>query len=306
VAQGSQAGTVPVPCGPFGADAEPTRAEDGWVSGTGANDATRALFDRIALGYDRTGVAFFEPIGRRLVELAGLGAGDRVLDIGCGRGAVVFPAAAAVGPTGHVTGFDLAPAMVALLAEEVAARGLANVDVCVGGAEDPPVRSSSFDHALASLVLPFVPDVPRAIAAAFGVLVPGGRLGFTTFAGGDARWEPLEDLLVGAAGTEGPEDHDGEEGGALASADAIREVVTVAGFVDVRMREEPFRVVFETPRRWLAWFRSTSGVALLEAVPRERREDAVARALALVETFRDGDGLIGMRVGVRYTTARRP
>jgi SAM-dependent methyltransferase len=306
VAQGSQAGTVPVPCGPFGADTQGMRAEDGWVGGTGANDATRALFDRIALGYDRTGVAFFEPIGRRLVELAGIGVGERVLDIGCGRGAVVFPAAAAVGPTGHVTGFDLAPAMVALLAEEVAARGLATVDVCVGGAEDPPIRSSSFDHALASLVLPFVPDVPRAIAAAFDVLVPGGRLGFTTFAGGDARWEPLEELLVGAAGTEGPEDHDGEEGGALASADAIHEIVTAAGFVDVRMREEPFRVVFETSQRWLAWFRSTSGMALLEAIPRERRDDAVERALAFVDTLRDDDGGIGMEVVVRTSLARRP
>jgi SAM-dependent methyltransferase len=305
VAQGSHAGTVPVPHGPFGADAEPTRAEDGWVGDGRANDETRALFDRVARQYDHTGVAFFEPIGRRLVELAGIGAGERVLDIGCGRGAVVFPAAAAVGPTGLVTGFDLAPAMVALLAREVAERGLVNVGVCVADAQAPPVRSSWFDHALASLVFPFVPDVPRAIAEVFDVLASGGRLGFTTFGRGDARWEPLEELLVDAAGGRDPDDDTGERD-ALGSVEAIGQVVAGAGFADVRIREEPFRVVFETRHRWLAWFRSTSGMALLEAIPRERREEAVERALAFVDTLRDDDGRIGMEVVVRTSLARRP
>ncbi|MGE5225663.1 MAG: class I SAM-dependent methyltransferase [Planctomycetaceae bacterium] len=274
----------------------------------GAKDATRALFDLVAPDYERTGVAFFEPIGRRLVELAGPRPGERVLDVGCGRGAVLFPAAAAVGPTGHVTGFDLAPAMVALVAQEVAERGLTNVDVRVGDAEDPPVPASSFDHVLASLVLPFVPDVPRAITAVLEVLVPGGRFGFTTFGDGDARWEPLEALLVGAAGDADDPDERGseEEEGPLASIYAIREILAAAGCVDLQIRDEPFRVVFETPERWLAWFRSTSGTALLEAIPPERRHDVVARALALVDTLRGDDGSIGMGVAIRYTSARRP
>ncbi|MGZ4131793.1 MAG: class I SAM-dependent methyltransferase [Actinomycetota bacterium] len=273
----------------------------------GAKDGVRDLFDLVASDYDRTGVAFFEPIGRRLVELAGVRAGERVLDVGCGRGAVLFLAAEAVGPAGHVTGFDLAPAMVAMLADEVAERGLSNVDVRVGDAEDPQVPSSSFDHVLASLVLPFLPDGPRAVAAAFEALAPGGRFGFTTFGNGDARWEPLEELLVRAGG-DGEQDgsDEGPEEGSLATVAAIRVVLTEAGFVDAEIVDEPRRTVFETPERWLAWFRSTSGIALLLRIPPERRDDAAARAMALVDTLRGDDGQIGMQIAVRYTLARRP
>jgi O-methyltransferase/aklanonic acid methyltransferase len=270
-----------------------------------ATAGTRASFDRVAPLYDRTGVAFFEPIGRRLVEVAGVRAGERVLDVGCGRGAVLFAATEAVGPSGRVIGFDLAPAMVRLLREEVTGRELANVDVCVGDAEEPPVRSSSFDHWLASLVLPFVPDVGRAIAAAFDLLVPGGRIAFTTFGHGDARWDPLARLLNAAAGIDDPQEDDDADG-SLGSAEGLAELLASAGFVEARIHEEPFRVVFDTPGRWLAWFRSTSGAGLLEQIPPERRDDAEARAMALVDGLRDDGGLIAMQVGVRTSIARRP
>lgn len=59
------------------------------------------VFEQAASSYDRTGVSYFEPFGTALVGCAGIRPGERVLDIGCGRGAVLFPAAAATGPTGH-------------------------------------------------------------------------------------------------------------------------------------------------------------------------------------------------------------
>src|SRR5689334_4965853 len=70
------------------------------------------IFDRAAPTYDQTGVEFFGPPGRELVRLAGIAAGQRVLDLGCGRGNVLFPAAEAVGPTGEVIGVDFAPGML--------------------------------------------------------------------------------------------------------------------------------------------------------------------------------------------------
>jgi ubiquinone/menaquinone biosynthesis C-methylase UbiE len=49
-----------------------------------------ALFDRVADTYDTVGVEWFGPIGRGLVAELGPTAGERALDIGCGRGAVLF------------------------------------------------------------------------------------------------------------------------------------------------------------------------------------------------------------------------
>ena len=49
--------------------------------------------------------------------------GERVLDVGCGPGATTLPYAAAVGPTGHVTGIDISEPMLAVARSRVAERG---------------------------------------------------------------------------------------------------------------------------------------------------------------------------------------
>nr|WP_308784713.1 methyltransferase domain-containing protein [Phytohabitans houttuyneae] len=98
------------------------------------------VFDRAAPTYEQTGVAFFDPIGAALAERAGLRAGERVLDVGCGRGASLLPAAEAVGPSGVAAGIDLAPGMVAATAAEARRRGLTQVHVKVGDAEAPTSR----------------------------------------------------------------------------------------------------------------------------------------------------------------------
>ena len=65
---------------------------------------------------------------QRVMELAAIAAGARVLDVACGTGLVTFPAALAAGPTGHVSATDLSEAMVERLREEAARRGVANID----------------------------------------------------------------------------------------------------------------------------------------------------------------------------------
>src|SRR5690242_5059303 len=139
------------------------------------------LFSLISEDYDQGEVEFFSKFATALVEFAELRTGERVLDVGCGRGAVTFPAAEAVGERGHVEAIDIAPGMVDLLASDLAQRGIVNVDVRVGDAEAPDVEAGSIDAVLASLVLFFLPDLGAALQAYRRALRPGGRLAFTTF-----------------------------------------------------------------------------------------------------------------------------
>ncbi|MBW6439200.1 hypothetical protein KZ829_36295 [Actinoplanes hulinensis] len=60
------------------------------------------IFNEAADDYDSVGVDFFSPFGAALAEAAAIAPGERVLDVGCGRGTVLFPAAAATGPPGRV------------------------------------------------------------------------------------------------------------------------------------------------------------------------------------------------------------
>ncbi len=64
------------------------------------------LFNKIFESYDR--LKFQKEPCERLVIHAGIGQGERVLDVACGTGWATLAAAHAVGPTGRVTGMDIA------------------------------------------------------------------------------------------------------------------------------------------------------------------------------------------------------
>src|SRR5579871_2774492 len=81
------------------------------------------VFNRAAATYGQVGPGYFAYFGRRLIEQVGLAPGMRGLDVGTGRGAVLFPAAQAVGPSGSVLGIDLSEEMVRATNAEIEQRG---------------------------------------------------------------------------------------------------------------------------------------------------------------------------------------
>ena len=96
--------------------------------------AVQQVFDGAADTYDAVGVSMFQPIAEQLVTDLSPRSGERALDVGCGRGAVLFRLADAVGPTGRAIGIDLSPRMVEATTADAGAAGLA-VEVSVGDAQ---------------------------------------------------------------------------------------------------------------------------------------------------------------------------
>src|SRR6266498_4392633 len=139
------------------------------------------VFHRSSSTYGRIGPNFFSHFGRNLVSHANLPLHARVLDVACGRGAVLFPAANAVGPKGFVTGIDFAEGMVKETAREVADRGLSNVGVYQMDAEHLDFRDSSFDAVLCGFAIFFFPQLERALAEFRRVLKPGGSIAVSTW-----------------------------------------------------------------------------------------------------------------------------
>src|SRR6187431_3197715 len=130
-------------------------AEPGASDGPTTEDpraGVRATFDKVADTYDATSIDFMGPIAAGLVAELAVRPGERVLDVGCGRGAALLPLAAATGTTGRVTGIDLSPRMIELTAADVLAAGLQeSVEVRVGDAQDLDVEDGSFDVVASSL-----------------------------------------------------------------------------------------------------------------------------------------------------------
>ena len=142
-----------------------------WVAG---------VFDRAAPTYDEVAGAYHDHFGVRLIESAGVGPGDVVLDVGCGRGAVLVPAGARVGSSGSVVGVDLSPEMVRLATERADAAGIA-ARLEVMDAEHLDVPDGSFSVVLCGFGIFFLPDPERAAAGFRRALAGGGRLGVSTW-----------------------------------------------------------------------------------------------------------------------------
>jgi len=261
------------------------------------------VFDRAADTYDAVGVEWFGPIARGLVDELRPAPGERVLDVGCGRGAALFPLAEAVGPTGHVLGIDLSPRMVEATAAD--ARGLPQVEVRVGDARAPGLPASSYDVVASSLVLFFLPDPAGAVAAWRDLLVPGGRLGVATFGQQDERWKALDELFTPYLPPAMLDARTSGRRGPFASDEGMAALLAGAGLVEVRTAHRRVEAVFADARQWVDFSWSHGQRVMWEAVPVDRHDDVRRQAVELLEEIRDADGRMAFSQDVRYTLGQR-
>jgi SAM-dependent methyltransferase len=116
--------------------------------------------------------AFFAQWAPRLLDAAGVGAGQRVLDVACGTGIVARGASARVAGTGSVVGLDLNEAMLA-----VARRISPEVDWRAGAAAALPFADGEFDVTLSQMAMMFFPDPGAALREMARVTRRGGTVG---------------------------------------------------------------------------------------------------------------------------------
>ena len=144
----------------------------------------RAMFDRIAGVYDlmnRVMTAGLDHEWRvRAADLAGVGPGDRVLDVATGTGDLALELAGRVGPEGEVVGSDFSEEMLAR-ARDKDADGRVRFEWA--NAMSLPYERGTFDAVTAGFGVRNFADLGRGIAEMARVLRPGGRmvvLEFTT------------------------------------------------------------------------------------------------------------------------------
>lgn len=132
-------------------------------------------WDRAAEFYEGYWQQQLAPAQDRLLELAALKPGDRVLDIACGTGLATFPTAAAIAPGGSVVGTDISDVMVDICLRLAKERGIDNATFERMEAESLKVKDDSFDAVLCALGLMYVTDFLGSVREMFRATKPGGR-----------------------------------------------------------------------------------------------------------------------------------
>lgn len=185
-----------------------------------------------------------QPVSDRLVAMAHLQAGHRVLDVATGLGEPAITAARTVGPQGWVLGVDQAEQMIAFARERAATEGLGNLEFRVLDAEMLDIAERDFDAILSRWGLMFFADLPGGLARLRACLRPGGWLAAAIWAA------PEQVPMCSLAGREirralpGPFPEPDRLGPfALAEPGLLARRMTEAGFSDVW--EEPVTVVSE-------------------------------------------------------------
>ena len=133
-------------------------------------------WDKAVDYYERSWQKQLFPAQKRLLELADLREGERVLDVACGTGLVTFPAAASVGVNGKVVGSDISQGMVNKAGEIAAAQNLRQIEFKRMDGEDLQFPDASFDVVLCALGLLYFPDPLKSLQEMYRVIKPGGRL----------------------------------------------------------------------------------------------------------------------------------
>jgi len=271
------------------------------VSGEAHDDGRKAwlagVFDRAAPTYDRVGEAYHDHFGTLLVAAAGIRPGGSVLDVACGRGAALIPAARRAAG-GRVLGVDLSPAMVAAAVTALAEAGLA-AEVTEMDAEHLALDDASFDVALCAFGLFFFPDPEAAVAEVRRVVRPGGAFALSTWGEEDRRWDWEHDLLarldVERRAVVRPFDR----------AEDIESLLVAAGFDDVSCTVAQHEVHFADADAWWAGMWSYSLRGTLEQQD-ERTLDRLRHGAAGHLRALESDSGLPYLLSANLVRARRP
>lgn len=238
------------------------------------------------------------PVSRRLVELAEIEPGDRVLDVAAGTGEPSLTAARAVGPQGRIVGTDISPEMLGYARERAQAAGLENVEYVEAAASSLDFPAESFDAALSRWGIIFEPEAEAAAARIRGFLKSGSRMAI-------ASWGPPEEVPMLSIpmqtvmtrlnvpppppGTPGPLSRSTHE--------AIGGLLEGGGFADVEVEELTAEMDWDSPEEFARFTREIAPPisALMAEHPQEVQDETWAAVVEAAREHTGGDGKVHLK-----------
>jgi SAM-dependent methyltransferase len=244
--------------------------------------------------------------------LARLGdiAGQSVIEIGCGTGAMTLPIATAVGEHGRVVAVDISEPMLGAARQRVGERGLGNVTLLLGDAQVFDFEPAAFDLATSRMGVMFFADPAAAFRNIGGALKPGGPLVFACWAplAENRHWLISYDVALRHLGPPAPQP--AHEPGPLAFADPdyIREFLAAAGFAEITVERAHPTIIGGSPEEEArqAIMMGPTARLIEEKEPAEATRQTIAREIEAAFAAVAASGPIRLPATIFLVTARRP
>jgi ubiquinone/menaquinone biosynthesis C-methylase UbiE len=142
-------------------------------------EAERQKWDNVANGWQKWWKTIEIGAGKlsmRLIELAEIKPGSRVLDISTGIGEPAITTASQMGKTGYILATDISPQMLSIAKQRAISLGLENmIEFKEGDTETIDLPTSTFDAALCRAGLMFLPDLNAGLSNIYQSLIEGGH-----------------------------------------------------------------------------------------------------------------------------------
>jgi ubiquinone/menaquinone biosynthesis C-methylase UbiE len=274
-------------------------------------EGQRQDWNRVAGGWEKWDRFFDEQmafLNHRLVADARLRTRMRVLDLGSGTGYPALLGAQTVGPSGSVTGLDLAEQMLAAARRKAMTLGLTNVTFRTGDATSLPFEADSFDAATSRFCLMFLPEISKATAEIARVLKPGGWIAAAVWSAPDKNPYLMIPITVIKQFLDLPQPDPTAPGiFRLAKSGDLAEMLRQAGFTNLSEEEFIADVRFPSGEEYYASLMDIAAPIqnLFAKLSDQQKTDARDRIVVSADQYRRADG-IALPIAVRMIAARKP
>lgn len=260
----------------------------------------RRTYNAAARDYADASPDYWEFCAQRTVDNLQLPPGATVIDVACGYGPATLRSAEQVGPTGHVTGVDVAEEMLAIARGDAAPRGLENVSLELGSMDNLTYPTESFDAVLCVLGLFFADDIQATARSLWQLVKPGGKLAVTTL--GPEFFSPMFQVFLDAARKERPDLDLTIPWKRTENPEQLREIFLAAGAKDAFVVSDDTILPLPSPQEWWRIVRGTG----IRRIMMELEPAAAERVRTSNEKWIRRHSLTTLTLGVNYLAARKP
>ena len=171
----------------------------------------------------------------KMLEMAGISAGHRVLDVAAGAGEQSITTAKKVGATGYVLATDISPNILAFAQQMAKQAGLNNIETQVMDGENLTLPDATFDTVISRVGLIYFPDQQRALKEMLRVLKPGGKVAAIVYSTPDKNKFFSVPVSIIRDRAKLPPPLPGQPGPfSLGAEGIIEKAFTQAGFINVK------------------------------------------------------------------------